>query len=111
MREVIECSYYSGKRAGIDRKPTRLVIIRDGISEGQYKMAMERELHAIYAGYEEGMISIGEEDLAKQVPKVTFLIATKRHNKRFFRVEKGKICNTMPGDVSYFSLLQFILLF
>jgi len=99
IREIIECSYYSGQRAGIDRKPARLVIIRDGISEGQYKMAMERELTAIYAGYEQGMMSIGAEELAKKGPKITFLIATKRHNKRFFRVENGKIMNTQPGDV------------
>lgn len=61
-------------------------------------MFQEKELQAIYNGYEDGMRSIGDEDLAKKTPKVTFLIATKRHNKRFFRVdEHGKICNTQPG--------------
>lgn len=100
IREIIECSFYSSKRVGKERKPTRLVIIRDGISEGQYKMAMRKELTAILAGYEEGMRSIGYEELAKTTPKVTFLIATKRHNKRFFRVdERGRIQNTQPGDV------------
>lgn len=98
--EIIECSFYSGRRAGFERKPTRLVIVRDGISEGQYKMAMERELQSIYKGYEQGMMSVGEEELAAKGPKITFVIATKRHSKRFFRVDdNGHVHNTQPGDV------------
>lgn len=33
-------------------------------------------------------------------PKITFLIATKLHNKRFYRIDNKKtIVNTAPGDV------------
>lgn len=53
------CARRTGCVTGLDRKPTRLVILRNGVGEGQYKMVLEQELKAILAGYADGMQSIG----------------------------------------------------
>ncbi|KAI6189405.1 Germ cell-expressed protein R06C7.1 [Aphelenchoides bicaudatus] len=100
IKDIIVCAHKTSmKTAKPNRKPTRLIIIRDGISEGQYKMAIERELESIKLGYSEGMKELKDENLAKTHPKITFIVGTKRHNKRFFHFENGEISNTRPGDV------------
>jgi hypothetical protein len=58
VQQIIKCTVESSKG---NRKPTRIVVIRDGLSEGQYKMAIENELPAILVGYAEGMRTIGDE--------------------------------------------------
>lgn len=38
--------------------------------------------------------------MAKKIPKITLIVGTKRHNKRFFHVDSnGNVMNTCPGDV------------
>jgi eukaryotic translation initiation factor 2C len=37
--------------------------------------------------------------LAEKTPKVTFIVGTKRHSKRFFRIDQDGISNTKAGDV------------
>ncbi|KAM3718731.1 putative ATP-dependent RNA helicase [Dirofilaria immitis] len=77
--------------------PTLIVITRDGVSEGQYKMVMVDELEAIRSGIQ------NYADFSKQKeykPKIVLLIVVKRHNKRFFiEREKGIIENCSPGTV------------
>ena len=39
------------------------------------------------------------QDLVNFTPKITFVVATKLHDKRFYREQNNAITNTMPGDV------------
>uniref|UniRef100_A0A914XAR5 Uncharacterized protein n=1 Tax=Plectus sambesii TaxID=2011161 RepID=A0A914XAR5_9BILA len=70
------------------RLPKRLIVYRDGISEGQYKMFMTEEVAAIRAAF----AKVGEPNYN---PPLTAVIATKRHNRRFFAGEE----NAPPGVV------------
>ncbi|KAL6724195.1 hypothetical protein Aduo_019104 [Ancylostoma duodenale] len=76
--------------------PRNILITRDGVSEGQYKMVVEEELGAIKEACEEFGRLNGEESW---MPLFTVIIATKRHNARFF-VQNGRIIeNPKPTTV------------
>jgi eukaryotic translation initiation factor 2C len=72
------------------RRPTRILVLRDGLSEGQYPMAEKEELPAIRRGLIEANRELD--------PKITFLIVTKNHNKRVFRVNGQQITSSAIGD-------------
>ncbi|VDM65343.1 unnamed protein product [Strongylus vulgaris] len=61
--------------------PRRVVITRDGVSEGQHKMVIGEELNAIKEACEEFARMNGDESW---MPLFTVIITTKRHNARFF---------------------------
>nr|CAD2172651.1 unnamed protein product [Meloidogyne enterolobii] len=72
-------------------RPKYIMVLRDGVSEGQYKMAVEEELEAFKIGclhYDENY-----------KPKFMFVVGTKRHFKKFFMVHEDKIVNLTPGSV------------
>ena len=56
--------------------PEEIVYYRDGVSEGQFPAVLKHELRAIRRAY--AKFKVGRE------PKVTFIIAQKRHKTRFF---------------------------
>ena len=70
--------------------PEVIVVLRDGVSEGQFKMACEEELPALKRGCFEF-----KQDYK---PKFIFIITTKRHHKRFFEGEGGTFDNPMAGS-------------
>ncbi|CAD5235074.1 unnamed protein product [Bursaphelenchus xylophilus] len=72
-----------------EREIKRILIIRDGLSEGQFAMALDSELRAI----KRGLVKAGVDS------KVTFVVCSKRHNKRFFVTKNGKIENPPVGAV------------
>jgi hypothetical protein len=72
-------------------KPPVIVVVRDGISEGQFQMAKEEELPALQDGCE--LYCKGYK------PKFVFVIGTKRHYKRFMVERNGRIENMAPGSV------------
>jgi len=70
--------------------PEIVVVLRDGVSEGQFRMACEEELPALKRGC---------FDFSQTYkPKFIFIITTKRHHKRFFEGEGGKFDNPMAGS-------------
>ncbi len=76
-------------------KPEKLFYFRDGVSEGQFMQVLKSELQAIRRACHQ---------LNKNYePKVTFLVAQKRHNTRFFPKNPsdgiGKMGNIPPGTV------------
>ncbi|TKR92330.1 hypothetical protein L596_007006 [Steinernema carpocapsae] len=72
-------------------RPKHIIILRDGVSEGQYKMAEHEELSAIRRAV--AMIDPNYH------PTFTLVIATKRHNKRFYDKNEGIAVNTEPGTI------------
>ncbi|RCN32650.1 piwi domain protein [Ancylostoma caninum] len=76
--------------------PENIVITRDGVSEGQYRMVIDDELGAIKEACEEFGRLNGRDPW---MPRFTVVVATKRHNARFF-AEKGRfIENPQPATV------------
>ncbi|KAH7705857.1 CSR-1 protein [Aphelenchoides avenae] len=72
-------------------EPKIIVVCRDGLSEGQFKMAAEDELRALRNGC--------QQYNAGYMPMFVFVVGTKRHFKRLFAERDGKICNLLPGSV------------
>ncbi|KAK6050721.1 piwi domain protein, partial [Cooperia oncophora] len=76
--------------------PESVVITRDGVSEGQYRMVIDEELHAMKQACEEFAKLNGRDSW---VPRFTVAITTKRHSARFFAKDNGSITNPKPGTV------------
>uniref|UniRef100_A0A1I7RK51 Protein argonaute-1 n=1 Tax=Bursaphelenchus xylophilus TaxID=6326 RepID=A0A1I7RK51_BURXY len=74
-------------------KPTRIVMYRDGVSEGQFFNVLQQELRAMREACM--MLERGYQ------PGITFIAVQKRHHTRLFAVEKrdqvGKAFNIPPG--------------
>ncbi|RCN47663.1 piwi domain protein [Ancylostoma caninum] len=74
-------------------KPTRIVVYRDGVSEGQFFNVLQYELRAMREACM--MLESGYQ------PGITFIAVQKRHHTRLFAVDKkdqvGKAFNIPPG--------------
>jgi eukaryotic translation initiation factor 2C len=71
--------------------PQHVFYFRDGVSEGQFCHLMEFEIKSLRAAV---------SDLGAPPPKVTVIVATKRHHIRFFPdKEKDRNGNPIPGTI------------
>jgi len=68
---------YREKNAG--KLPDRIFMFRDGVGEGQIKFTLETEVAQMKEGVREAYASAGQG-----VPKITFVIVTKKINTRAF---------------------------
>lgn len=71
-------------------KPQRIIFYRDGVSEGQFAIVLNKELSAIQRACRSM-----EKDYE---PKITFIVAQKRHNTRLFP-DRNQYGNVEPGTV------------
>ncbi|KAK3868723.1 hypothetical protein Pcinc_009930 [Petrolisthes cinctipes] len=88
-KNLLKAFYISTKR-----KPERIIIYRDGVSESQFLEALSFELQAMRQACME--LEDGYE------PGMTFLVVQKRHHTRFFCHEHdgvGKTRNIPPGTI------------
>lgn len=79
--------------------PENLLVYRDGVSEGQYNMVLERELTQLRRACEQ----VYPATQTKQgFPRISIIICGKRHKTRFYPTQE-KDCdrsgNTKPGTV------------
>lgn len=70
--------------------PQHVFYFRDGVSEGQFAHVMEYEVEEIRRAFKE---------VTQSVPKITVIVATKRHHIRFFPEKGDKHGNPLPGTV------------
>uniref|UniRef100_A0A7E4W4Z4 Protein argonaute-1 n=1 Tax=Panagrellus redivivus TaxID=6233 RepID=A0A7E4W4Z4_PANRE len=74
-------------------KPTRIILYRDGVSEGQFLNVLQAELRSIREACM--MLERGYQ------PGITFIAVQKRHHTRLFAMDKkdqvGKAFNIPPG--------------
>ena len=81
--------------------PDKLLIYRDGVSEGQYQMVLDEELPKLRAACKD----LYEEE---KLRSITLIIVGKRHHSRFYRTTNNGIIykegdgNPKPGTVSTF---------
>lgn len=77
-----------------DIPPERVVIFRDGVSEGQLEMVLEKEksqLDTVFAGL--------YGTLNKPLPKLTIIVVDKRHHTRFYEGNSGAYTNPSAGTI------------
>ncbi|KAL3101146.1 hypothetical protein niasHS_001606 [Heterodera schachtii] len=75
----------------VHARPKYIIVLRDGLSEAQFSMAIDEEMSALKMGcmdYDESY-----------KPKFMFVVGTKRHFKKFFMVHDGTVVNLTPGSV------------
>ncbi|EUC64487.1 argonaute-like protein [Rhizoctonia solani AG-3 Rhs1AP] len=77
--------------------PQRILFFRDGVSEGQFLIVRDDELPKVNAAF----AKFKERDGKPYKPKLTILIAGKRHHTRFFptKNEDADKGNCKPGTV------------
>jgi len=78
------------KRNGCN--PQHVFYFRDGVSEGQFSHVLEFEIEALKQAFKEQL---------QMVPKITVIIATKRHHVRFFPEKSAadRNSNPLPGTL------------
>ncbi|GAA94730.1 uncharacterized protein L969DRAFT_49503 [Mixia osmundae IAM 14324] len=82
------------RHAKTGKYPSRLVVFRDGVSESQYDMALLKEVSQIREACRKVNPTVQ--------PKITYIIASKRHHIRFEPVSLGmadRSGNAPPGTV------------
>ena len=75
-------------------KPERIVFYRDGVSEGQFEMVLNKEITAMQRACQ----SLNQN----YQPGITYFVAQKRHHTRFFPENPKsalKNGNILPGTV------------
>jgi eukaryotic translation initiation factor 2C len=77
------------------KKPERIIIFRDGVSEGQFMQILEEEM----GGIRRACLDLDPE----YKPTITFIVVQKRHHTRLFckndREGCGRAQNVPPGTV------------
>ncbi|CAG8636514.1 4391_t:CDS:10 [Ambispora gerdemannii] len=89
VQELLKIYYKETKK-----KPERILFYRDGVSEGQFEDVKKYEVEAIRKA-----CSTLEKNYK---PKITFIIAQKRHHARFFPLNSNdadRSQNCLPGTV------------
>lgn len=77
--------------------PNKIIIYRDGVSEGQYNLVIQDELPSIQEAFRK---RYGDPN---KWPKVSIIVVGKRHHTRFYPTNQGsadqKNGNPLPGTV------------
>jgi eukaryotic translation initiation factor 2C len=80
-----------------NKLPTKVIVYRDGVSEGQYRIVLESEYPAFKKAFDR---LYGVES---KHPKISIIVVGKRHHTRFYPTKEedtdGKTGNPQPGTV------------
>ncbi|CAG8188587.1 unnamed protein product [Penicillium nalgiovense] len=79
--------------------PEHIVVYRDGVSEGQYDMVIEKELPLLKKACQN---TYPASDTKKGLPRMAIVVVGKRHNTRFYPASDGEAersANPQPGTV------------
>lgn len=73
--------------------PEKIVVYRDGVSEGQYGVVVEKELPLL----KEACLEVYPADLTKlNYPRMSIIVVGKRHNMRFYPSDKNADRSSNP---------------
>lgn len=79
--------------------PENILVYRDGVSEGQYSLVLEKELPLLRQACKTLYPAM---DQKKGLPRITIIIVGKRHNTRFFssvKQDRAVPNTTLPGTI------------
>ncbi|RMZ74672.1 rna interference and silencing [Pyrenophora seminiperda CCB06] len=84
------------KRNGPNRLPNKVIVYRDGVSEGDYDNVINKECGAFKRAFDQ-LYGAGKQ------PPITFIIVGKRHHTRFYPTQvgdtDGKTGNAKAGTI------------
>jgi eukaryotic translation initiation factor 2C len=80
-----------------NRLPNKVIVYRDGVSEGQYRIVIEQEYPCFEKAFDK---MYGPK---KSHPKISIVVVGKRHHTRFYPTQEadtdGKTGNPKPGTI------------
>jgi eukaryotic translation initiation factor 2C len=80
-----------------NKLPNKVIVYRDGVSEGQYRIVLESE----YPAFKKAFIKL--YGVESKHPKISIIVVGKRHHTRFYPTKEedtdGKTGNPQPGTV------------
>ncbi|KAL7622750.1 hypothetical protein AAE478_006428 [Parahypoxylon ruwenzoriense] len=79
--------------------PENILVYRDGVSEGQYQAVLDEEVSLLREACQE---TYPAPDQDKGLPRLTVIVAGKRHHSRFYptrEADADRRGNTQPGTV------------
>lgn len=97
LKELVKSRLRLWQKHNRNFLPENILVYRDGVSEGQYKLVLEQELPAIQQACEELQSGKGQAKI-----KITIVVVGKRHNTRFYptKVEDAdRSSNPVNGTV------------
>ncbi|KZW03838.1 Piwi-domain-containing protein [Exidia glandulosa HHB12029] len=99
LTEMMKERFLLYKSKNANKLPERIIVFRDGVSEGQFEQVIGQELPSIRKACAAMPIPGGRP----YAPTITIIVCAKRHQTRFFATEQGKggdeKGNTKPGSV------------
>ncbi|KAK5745797.1 hypothetical protein LTR17_001299 [Elasticomyces elasticus] len=105
MKDMTHSLFHEWAKQHQSRLPQRILLYRDGVSEGQYNMVRDDEVRDIHAGWEKAWTDLnGMDDGTMVKPEITAVIVVKRHHTRFYpknitSSDNGKDGNCPPGTI------------
>ena len=83
--------------------PEKVLIYRDGVSEGQYQMVLDEELPHLRK-------ACGDVYGEQALPRMTLIIVGKRHHTRFYQTKRatGEILNEKDGNPPFGTVSIFL---
>jgi eukaryotic translation initiation factor 2C len=85
------------QKRNLNKLPNKVIVYRDGVSEGQYRIVLESEYPAFKKAFDK---LYGAES---KHPKISIIVVGKRHHTRFYPTKEedtdGKTGNPQPGTV------------
>ena len=95
LKEMVIERLQCWKRHNNQKLPKKIIIYRDGVSEGQFGLVLSQELPVVYDAF---------KGLYKDMPKITLIVCNKRHNTRAFPTkdedaDQRNNFNCQPGTV------------
>jgi aubergine-like protein len=96
--QLSECVYQAVSQFFVENKvcPGRIVVFRDGVSDGQRSAVLEGEIPQFKNAF--GKLKT-EGKITADDPKVLFLVVNKRINARFYAAQGGKVNNPPLGTL------------
>ncbi|KAK9852837.1 hypothetical protein WJX84_011569 [Apatococcus fuscideae] len=80
--------------------PVRVIVYRDGVSEGQFHEVLKKEVPQIAAAFREIMEQDRPEvDRMKAMPALTFIVVQKRHHTRLYPTDSHNVDSPQSGNV------------
>lgn len=96
LREMLMTRLEYYKERNNERLPDNILIYRDGVGEGQYKIVLEEELPRLRDACR-GLY--GKEYVEGSRPRISLIVVGKRHHTRFYQTaQNGNILSGENGN-------------
>ena len=85
LREMLKTRLEHFREMNKDVLPTNILIYRDGVGEGQYKIVLNEELPRLRDACRD---VYGKKYIEGVYPRISLIVVGKRHHTRFYSVDK-----------------------